>query len=109
MGRITREGETPLYGIFITSYCITDPERGLKRDQFPEALKAVALPDGPRDITIPTWQRKLVWDGDNIDELLTTESKMYGSVILAKAEAMCTEACSFLLWKYLNFGYCCSA
>ena len=37
MGRITREGETPLYGIFITSYCITDPERGLKRDQFPEA------------------------------------------------------------------------
>lgn len=88
-GTIKRFGETPIYADYCTSYCIVDDvcEPKITRADFPVPLQECAPRielSGPQDIKIPSWQRKLVWDREQIDQLITSESSMFGTVILAK-------------------------
>ena len=87
-GQITRDGATPTFAAYCTSYCIIDLSSSppITRANYPEELQNCALRSsgisGPQDVRIPSWQRKLVWDEDNFDELIHTQSSMYGTVIL---------------------------
>jgi len=89
-GQITRDGATPTFAAYCTSYCIIDLSSSppITRANYPQELQNCALRSsgisGPQDIRIPPWQRKLVWDEDNFDELIHTQSSMYGTVILSR-------------------------
>jgi uncharacterized protein with ParB-like and HNH nuclease domain len=90
-GTIRRDGETPIYADYCTTYCIVDDvcEPKMTRADYPQALQEcsprVEL-SGPQDIRIPSWQRKLVWSKEQVEKLVTSESSMFGTVIIAKGE-----------------------
>lgn len=90
LGQISRDGICPTFATYCTSYCIVDLSATppITRNNYPPELRNTALRSGgisgPQDIIIPSWQRKLVWDEDNIDALVNTQSSMYGTVILSK-------------------------
>ncbi len=89
-GQISRDGPTPTYATYCTSYCIVDPSSSppISREDYDLDLQSLAMRSygtpGPQDIVIPSWQRKLIWKLDDIDDLVNTQSSMYGSVILSR-------------------------
>ncbi len=88
-GIIRRDGETPVYADYCTTYCIVDDVSNPKitRADYPEALQDCSprlVLSGPQDIKIPVWQRKLVWSKDQVEALVNSESSMFGTVIIAK-------------------------
>ena len=88
-GTISRDGETPVYAEYCTSYCIVDDvcTPKMTRADYPKPLQDCALRirlPGPQDIKIPSWQRKLVWSKDQVEKLVNSESSMFGTVIMAK-------------------------
>ncbi len=92
VGTIRRDGETPIYVAYCTDYCIIDEvcSPSMTRKDYPQALQDCALRapgtlPGPQDIRIPSWQRKLVWNKDQIEKFLNSESSMFGTVIMAEA------------------------
>jgi len=92
-GQITRDGSCPTFAAYCTNFCVVDPtsDPPVTRESYPDELQRCALRSsgtgGPQDIRIPAWQRKLVWDEENIDDLIHTQSSMYGTVILSKGPA----------------------
>lgn len=88
-GTITRDGYTPTYAAYITSYCIVDLSSTppITRNNYPTELQNCApriTSPGPQDMVIPSWQRKLVWKEEDFDNLIHTQSNMYGSIILSR-------------------------
>jgi len=77
---ILRNGETPAYFRYGTKYVIVKNDEEIQElpDSFNE-LEAVF-------ITIPPYQRKLVWKLNDVEKLIKSESQLFGTAILAQLQ-----------------------
>ncbi len=74
---LARPGETPQFFEYAVKYALR-PKSG----SWPQLVKNFE----PKSITIPPYQRRIVWREYEIREFLKSESILFGTVILATAE-----------------------
>ena len=80
---LQRAGHTPVYGQYGLWGGIIEISAGNTRANFSDALKSLSPPSGPLGILIPPWQRRLVWDDEDVEKLIHTQSNLFGTAILA--------------------------
>jgi len=80
-GQIERTGKTPIYADYGTMYALCDQQN--PPESWKDIVKKCAPPNGPKAVVIPPYQRKLVWDEDDIDAIVHSKSNLFGTVILA--------------------------
>ena len=84
---LQRAGHTPVFGEYGLWGAIIEPSTGNTRANYSDALKSLSPPNGPLGIIIPPWQRRLVWEEDDVEKLIKTNSNLFGSAILASLES----------------------
>ena len=75
---IQRYGPTPEFVEYAKKYCIVT--RTADESSWPDAVAKFK----PKPIEIPTFQRKIVWRKNDINELIDSDSAMFGTVIMAE-------------------------
>lgn len=75
---IERAGYTPPYYEFAVKYAIVSYDK--PKDKWDSAVKELE----PEPIEIPTYQRSIVWRRQQVEDLLDSNSALFGTVILAK-------------------------
>jgi len=80
-GQIERTGKTPVFADYGTMFALCDPAN--PPETWSNELKNCSPPKGPKPLTIPPYQRKLVWKEDDLDALVNSKSNLFGTAILA--------------------------
>jgi len=80
---LNRPGETPPFFEYAVKYAVKDAHSNTDESENGTEWEKLEQDFDPNPITIPPYQRKIVWKEDQLEAFLDSKSVLFGTVILA--------------------------